>query len=361
VDFGLSDDQILLKQTIQRFLAEQCPSTRVRAVMESESGHDAGLWRGLAELGITGLTIPSEHGGSGLELLDLALAAEELGYAATPGPFLGNAMATVALVEGGAVAAQQQWLPRIASGDAIATVAIGEADSEWDPTKFTTRANAGKLSGNKPLVPYASVADAILVAAIDESGPGLWLVERGAAGVAITPLTVVDLTRRVESVSFDETPATKVADAATLRRCLDAGCILIAADAYGGSRRCLEMTTQYALTREQFGQIIGAFQSVKHQIANMACDTETSLALCWYAAHAFDRIQDKSERHAAMVKAHMTDLYDRITRDATELHGGIGFTWEFDLHLWFRRSIFDRSFLGESIVHRLRAADLSGW
>ncbi len=361
MDFGLSEEQVLLKQTIKRFLDEQCPTTRVRAVMESDSGHDAGLWTGLVDLGVAGLTVPAAHGGSELELLDLALAAEELGYAATPGPFLGNAMATVALVEGGDAQQQATWLPRVASGEAILTIAIGETDSEWDPRRFTTRVTNGKLSGSKPFVPYAAIADAFIVAAVDDSGPGLWLVEAGAAGVTITGLKVVDMTRRVDTVIFENTVAVKVGDAAALQRCLDAGSILIAADAYGGSRRCLDMTAEYVLTRQQFGQIIGAFQSVKHQIANMASEIEPSLALYWYAAHAFDRIKDKSARHAAMVKAHMSDLFDRIVRDATELHGGIGFTWEFDLHLWFRRAVFDRSFLGDAAAHRERAAELAGW
>ena len=142
---------------------------------------------------------------------------------------------------------------------------------------------------------------------------------------------------------------------------LDAGLILIAADAYGGSRRCLEMAAPTRSPASSSARSIGAFQAVKHQLANMAADLEPSLALLWYAAHAFDRIPDQSTRHAAMVKAHMTDLYDRVTRDSTELHGGIGFTWEFDLHLWFRRAIFDRSFLGEANYHRERAADLAGW
>lgn len=361
MNFGLSEDQVLLKATIKRFLEEQCPSTRVRAIMESDSGHDAGLWQGLVDLGIAGLIVPAEQGGSGLELLDLALAAEELGYAATPGPFLGCAMATVALLEGGDAAQRERWLPRIAAGEALATVALGEADSEWDPQRYATKVANGKINGTKPFVPYAAAADAIIVGALDAAGPGLWLVERGAPGLEITPLKVVDMTRRVHTVRLTDTPAAKVGDLAALRRTIDAGCILIAADAYGGSRRCLEMTVQYALQREQFGQVIGAFQAVKHQIANMACELEPSLALYWYAAHAFDRIKDKSERHAAMVKAHMADVYDRITRDATELHGGIGFTWEFDLHLWFRRAVFDRSFLGEAAVHRARAADLAGW
>ena len=362
MNFGLSEEQVLLKSTIKRFLEEQCPTTRVRAIMESPSGHDEALWQGLVDLGISGLNVPAAYGGSGLELLDVALAAEELGYACTPGPFLGSAMATVALIEGADAAQRERWLPQIAAGKALVTAALGEADSQWDPARYTTRVQNGVLSGSKPFVPYAGIADALVVAAVDDAGPGLWLVERGAAGMQCSTLNVVDMTRRVDSVQFSETPATKLGgERAALQRTVDAGCVLIAADAYGGARRCLEMTVQYAQQREQFGQIIGAFQAVKHQIANMACELEPSMALYWYAAHAFDHIRDQSERHAALVKAHMSDLYDRITRDATELHGGIGFTWEFDLHLWFRRAIFDRSFLGEASAHRARAADLAGW
>jgi alkylation response protein AidB-like acyl-CoA dehydrogenase len=362
MNFGLSEEQILLKDTIRRFLNEQCPTTRIRAIMESDSGHDAELWQGLVDLGVAGLIIPAAYGGSGLELLDVALAAEELGYACTPGPFIGVAMATVAVVEGADAAQREHWLPRIASGKALVTVAFGEADSEWDPHKLGTRVRKAQLTGVKPFVPYASSADAIIVAAHDESGPGLWIVERGAPGMEITSLKLVDLTRRVETVRFTGTPARRLnGSPAATQRTLDAGCVLIAADAYGGSARCLEMAVQYAKQREQFGQIIGAFQAVKHQLANMACELEPSLSLYWYAAHAFDRIQDKSERHAALAKAHLSDLYDRVTRDATELHGGIGFTWEFDMHLWFRRAIFDRSFLGDANFHRARAADLAGW
>jgi alkylation response protein AidB-like acyl-CoA dehydrogenase len=362
MNFGLSEEQVLLKSTIKRFLEEQCPTTRVRAIMESDNGHDSALWQGLVDLGVAGLIVPAAYGGSGLELLDLALAAEELGYAATPGPFLGSSLATVAVLEGGDAAQKERWLPRLAAGEAIGSVAFGEADSQWDPTQYATRVVNGKLTGAKPLVPYAGVADVMIVAAHDASGPGLWLVERGAPGVQITALKGVDMTRRLDSVQFTDTPTTKLGgSSAAVQRTLDAGCILIAADAYGGARRCLDMAAQYAQQREQFGQIIGAFQAVKHQIANMAAEIEPSLSLYWYAAHAFDRIQEQSERHAAMAKAHMTDLYDRATRDATELHGGIGFTWEFDLHLWFRRAVFDRSFLGEAAVHRAHAATLAGW
>ena len=144
-------------------------------------------------------------------------------------------------------------------------------------------------------------------------------------------------------------------------RARDAGLVLLAADAYGGTRRCIDMTAKYALTREQFGQPIGAFQGVKHQLADLVTEVEPALSLWWYAAHAWDQIPEAAARHAALAKAHLCDLYDRATRICTELHGGIGFTWEYDLHLWFRRAIFDRAYLGGSEHHRARAAALAGW
>jgi len=362
VDFGLSEEQTLLQDTIRRWLEGECPTTRVRAIMESATGHDPELWRGLAELGVAGLVVPAAHGGIGLELLDAALAAEVLGWCCTPGPFLAATMAAVALVESGDAAAQAEWLPRIASGDALVTFALGEGLGQWDAAQLASRVTGGKLSGEKPLVPYGDVADAIVVAAQDESGPGLWIVTRAAAGVSHTTLRVFDMTRRVSMATFDGVPAVKVASGrAAIDRARDAGLILVAADAFGGAARCLDMTAKYSLTREQFGQPIAAFQGVKHQLADLACDLEPSRSLWWYAAHAFDHLPERSERHAALAKAHLTDVYDRVARYAIELHGGIGFTWEFDLHLWWRRAVFDRAFLGEAAWHRERAAALAGW
>lgn len=362
MDFGLSEEQILLKETLRRFLETECPTTRVRSIMETEDGHDVRLWQSLAELGVTGLLIPAEHGGSGLDLLDAALAAEELGWGCAPGPFLGSAMATIALLECGDAAAQKRWLPAIASGESVVTFALGEGLGEWDVARGTTRARNGALSGEKPLVPYADVADAIVVAAQDDEGPGLWVVERGARGAEITKLSGSDMTRRLAMVRFTDTPATKIASGrAAIDRARDAGLILIAADAYGGAHRCHDMTVKYALTREQFGQIIGAFQGVKHQLADLATELAPTESLWWYAAHAFDHMRDRSERHAAIVKSHCTDLFDTTVRYSIELHGGIGFTWEYDLMLWFRRALFDRAFLGEASYHRQRAADLAGW
>jgi len=353
MDFGLSDDQVLFRQTLRRFLDEKCPTARVRAVMESESGHDGALWHGLVELGVAGLTIPQSHGGAGLELLDLALAAEALGYAAAPGPFLGNAMATIALVESDDEREKTRWLEKVAAGEALLTVAYGEEDARWDPATFATNAEKNAISGSKPLVPYAAEATAFVVAARDAEGPGLWIVDRAARGVSIEALRVVDETRRLATVTLREAPAVKLRGGTkALRRSLDAGAVLVAADAFGGAERCLDMTVRYALEREQFGQPIGAFQAVKHQLANLACDLEPAMSLWWYAAHAFDHIRDQSERHAALAKAHLADLFDRTTRETTELHGGIGFTWEYDLHLYFKRAKALEPMYGDADWHR---------
>jgi alkylation response protein AidB-like acyl-CoA dehydrogenase len=362
MDFGLSSEQRLLQDTVRRYLDAECPTTRVRAIMEGATGHDAALWRGLAELGVTGLVVPAEHGGAGLELLDAALAAEVLGWCCTPGPFLASTMAAVALAECGASDVARRWLPAIASGDALVTFALGEGLGQWDAERLAARAEGGRITAEKPLVPYADVADAIVVAAADASGPGLWLVERGAAGMECTSLKVFDMTRRLSMLRLDETPAVHVASGVdAIARARDAGLVLLAADAFGGAARCIDMTVRYALTREQFGQPIGAFQGVKHQLADLVTELEPARSLWWYAAHAFDHMRDQSPRHAAIAKALASDLYDRITRYAIELHGGIGFTWEFDLHLWWRRALFDRAFLGEASHLRERAAALAGW
>ena len=361
MDFGLTDDQKALAATVRRYLAEKCPTTRVRAVMESATGHDEDLWRGLMDLGIGSLAVPEAHGGLGSELLDLALVSEEIGYASAPGPFLGASIATVAIAAGDDEAAKAEWLPRLAAGDTLATAAFGEAGGRWDDDTIQAVVKDGKLTATKSQVPYGSIADLHVVAARDDEGIGLWLVERGADGVTTNDLSGNDFTRRLSSVEYRGVVARKVGGAEAFARARDAALVLIAADAFGGARRCLAMARDYALTREQFGQPIGAFQAVKHQLANLAVELEPGLSLWWYAAHALDRIPADAPRHAAMAKAFLADLFDRAARDSTELHGGIGFTWEFDLQLWFRRSIFDRAFFGDAHYHRARAARLAGW
>ncbi|MGE4607631.1 MAG: acyl-CoA dehydrogenase family protein, partial [Myxococcota bacterium] len=308
--------------------------------------------------GLAGLHLDDQYGGAGLELIDLALVAETLGYGGAPGPFFGHVLAGLAIQLAGSDAQKQNWLPRLATGDAIGTLAFGEPDGGWQPEEWTV-GGGDTLSGVKLNVPYASIADVIVVGV---EGGGLALVEKTAAGLQIQPIEGVDRSRRIDAVSFESTPCDAlpkgVAQAGRVR---DAALVLLAADAFGSGSRLVDMSVEYAKTREQFGVTIEHFQAVKHQLANMAVELEPSRGLFWYAAHAFDHIEHESERAAALAKAHISDRVMQIARDSVEAHGGIGFTWECDVQLWFKRSMFNRAFLGTPSVHRERAAQLAGW
>jgi alkylation response protein AidB-like acyl-CoA dehydrogenase len=359
VNFDLSEEQQLLQDTIRKFLESECPPNQLRKIFDSDTGFDAGLWKGMAELGIAGLHLDDEYGGAGLEMIDLALVAESLGYGGAPGPFLGHALAGLAIQLAGSDEQKKNWLPRLAAGDAIGTVAFGEADAVWQPEEWQLDAANGVLTGLKLHVPLASVADAIVVGV---AGGGLALVEKTASGVGIQPIEGVDRLRRIDAVSFEASPCESLpAGEVAAARVRDAGLVLLAADAFGGAARLVDMSVEYAKTREQFGVTIGHFQALKHQLANLAVELEPSRALFWYAAHAFDQIPGEAERSAAIAKAHISDTAMQIARDSVEAHGGIGFTWEGDVQLWFKRAMFDRAFLGTPAVHRERAALLAGW
>jgi alkylation response protein AidB-like acyl-CoA dehydrogenase len=216
-----------------------------------------------------------------------------------------------------------------------------------------------KLSGTKACVPHAGRADLIVVCT---AGPGLALVERDAAGVTIEPFEGVDRVRPLDQLTLRDTPCEALPGGAEAApRLRDAGLVLLAADAFGAGRRLVDMSVEYAKNREQFGVTIGHFQALKHQLADMAIEIEPSRGLFWYAAHAFDHIQDEAPRTAAIAKAHICDRAMQIARDAVEAHGGIGFTWECDVQMWFKRVMFDRAFLGQPSLHRERAAQLGGW
>ncbi|MEN8161445.1 MAG: acyl-CoA dehydrogenase family protein [Myxococcota bacterium] len=358
MDFGLSEEQQLLQESIGQFLAKENDATRLRARFDAEEPSDPALWRGMAELGLAGLAIPEAHGGAGLALLDAALVAEVLGRNATPGPFLGHTLASLALVLAGSPEQQARWLPRLATGDAVGTIAFAEPDGGWQPEEWHL-AVGDTLSGAKAHVPNASHADLIVVGL---AGGALAIVEREARGVVIEPFPGVDRTRRLDALRFEGAPCELLSGGSgAASRVRDAALVLLAADAFGGASTLLEMTVEYAKTREQFGVTIGHFQALKHQLANMALEVEPGRGLYWYAAHAFDEAPDESPRMAALAKAHLTDRFLQISRDAVEAHGGIGYTWECDVQIWFKRAIFDRSFLGSPGVHRERAAQLAGW
>jgi alkylation response protein AidB-like acyl-CoA dehydrogenase len=359
MEFGLTEEHRLLMETLRAFAARECPAARLRELFEAGTGHAPELWRGLAEMGVAGLAIPEEQGGAGLEILDLALAAETLGGAALPGPFLGHALAGLALQLGGSPEQRERWLPRLASGEVVGTLAFTERDGSFEPDLWRARAEGGRLVGEKAWVPFGAFADLLVVGTV---GGGLALVEAGASGVTVTPVDGLDRTRPLASLRFENARCELLPDGAgAAGRVRDAGLVLLAADAFGAAEKLLEMTLAYARTREQFGQPLAQFQAVKHQLAELATEIEPMRALFWYAAHAQDHVRDDAERSAAIAKAHITDRAVWVAREAVELHGGIGFTWECDVQIWLKRALFDRALLGTPEMHRERQAALGGW
>jgi alkylation response protein AidB-like acyl-CoA dehydrogenase len=309
-------------------------------------------------MGIAGLAVPEEHGGAGLEILDLAVAAETMGYHAAPGPFLGHVLAAHAITLGGSEEQKKKWLPALATGDLVGSVALCEEGGAWQPDEWQL-APGETITGRKEYVPCGELADLIVVGL---AGGGLGVVERGAAGLGEERVDGADLTRRFRHLVFDSTPCETLAEGvAASGRIRDVGLVLLAADAFGGSTRLLEMCVEYAKTREQFGVTIGHFQALKHQLANMALDVEPNRGLYWFAAYAQDHVTDEAERVAAIAKAHITDRFMQVARDSVEAHGGIGFTWECDVQIWFKRAMFDRAFLGTPAEHRERSVQLADW
>ena len=356
MNFDLTDEQLMLQDTVGQAMLNECPVTHLRTIFDGDSGHDGALWKTLSGLGVVGLAVPEEYGGAGLEILDLAVTAETLGYHAAPGPFLGHALAALAIVEGGSPEQKEKWLPGLASGDRIGTVALAEPGGHWQPDQWQLP-TGDTLTGKKEFVPFGEIADLIVVGA---TGGQLAVVEKDAPGISLALVDGVDLTRRFQEVDFASTPCEWLDQGAPAERVRDVGRVLLAADAFGGSQRLLEMCVEYAKTREQFGVTIGHFQALKHQLASMALDVEPNRGLYWFAAYAQDHARDEAERIAAIARAHIADRFMQVARDAVEAHGGIGFTWECDVQIWFKRAMFDRAFMGTPAEDRERSLQLAG-
>jgi alkylation response protein AidB-like acyl-CoA dehydrogenase len=358
MDFGLSEEQELLQETVRGFVRGECPTPRLREIYDA-GGFEPALWKGLAQLGCAGLALPEAEGGAGLELLECALVAEALGAGAFPSPFLGHTLAGLALRLAGSEVQQRRWLPALASGDALATVAFGERGERWLPEDWTARLEGGRLSGAKAFVPFGARADLLV---IGTAGGGLALVERGARGLRCESIDCLDRTQPVDGLVLDGAPAEALPGGAeAAARVVDAGLVLLAADAFGAAWRMIELTRDYVLARRQFGQPLAQFQAVKHQLADLVTDTEPCRGLVWFAAHAFDHRPEEAAKAAAIAKAHVTDVATDVGRGAFELHGGIGFTWECDLQFWYKRALFDRQLFGTPDLHHERNARLGGW
>ncbi len=360
MDFGLSDEQQLLDQSLRRFLAERMPTTRVRELIETPDAFDAKAWSELAELGVAGCLVAEEHGGAGLALLDAAVIATALGHAAAPTPFLGSTVLAPLLMAGaGSDAQRKEWLPKLAAGKVRIGVALAEQVERRDEAGVALE--AGSLRGTALFAIDGVGADAYLVAA----GEALCLVERGVAGLTVEPLPTVDRTRRLAELRFDgvaptERLASGDAARAAISRALDAARVLLAADMLGCCDRALAMSVDYAKQRKQFDRPIAQFQAVKHLCAEMAAAIEPARALVWYAAHAADALPAEAPLLALHAKAHLADVAMDVVRTATQVHGGIGFTDAYDLQLWFKRVSLARQLLGTPAKLRAHAAALQG-
>jgi alkylation response protein AidB-like acyl-CoA dehydrogenase len=378
IDFGLSEDQEALQRAARAFLTTECPPTRVRESAAAGDGIPRSLYTKMAELGWMGLRVPEKLGGLGLSTLDLALVMEEIGRAVVPGPFLPTQLVLRALVKAGSAAQRAAWIPRFLAGEAFGTLAFAEAEPSLEPAGMQLTAKKTRdgylLNGSKLFVQDAPGADVLLVVARTKAGKtgaglSLFLVERGAKGLSVTPHDSFDLSRRYGAVRLRNVtvPTTALVGAAgaawpLVTKLFELAAIGVAAESLGGAWRTIEMSVEYAKMREQFGRKIGSFQALKHVAAEMVADVEPLRSLVWYAAYAHDaRPAKEAARAAAMAKAALGDVYSRTARRAVEMHGGIGFTWEFDLHLWFKRAHANELAYGDPAFHRERIAVLDGY
>jgi alkylation response protein AidB-like acyl-CoA dehydrogenase len=378
MDFGLNGEQQLLSESARDFLDRESPATVVRRIAEDAVGFSPELARKIAAQGWCGVLIPEEYGGLGLELLDAAILLIELGRALTPSAFLSSSVVATSILLAAASRQQKKlWLPRLASGEAAATLAWFEESDRLDPHGIALRPRRNRdsfrLRGTKLFVLDAQSADLFIVAArtapaVGDKGVTLLLVPRDSDGLSFAQLDSFDRTRRLFELKFDDVvvPRTQVVGAVDsgwrhLSRALDFAAIGIAAESQGGAERALEMAVGYSRVREQFGRPIGSFQSLKHIAAECFADIEPSRSLVWYAAWAQNHVPRDASRAASMVKARLGDVYSKTTNSAVQMHGGIGFTWEHDIHFWFKRAKANEALYGTPTFHRERVAELSGW
>ena len=357
MDFSLTEDQRMMQEGLNRTLAQAASLDRVRRFAGDPGDRGADVWAALTDFGLPGIVIPEEYGGLGLTLLDAALMSEALGGAVTPVPFLGAVLAPLALRLAGSSEQQGKWLPKLASGEVTAAVAISEAVAGGRDGAGVT-ASGGQLTGRALFVPGGLGADLLIVA---DTGGALHLVDGKASGLTREIMIGIDLTRRMAELTFDQVAAEPLAGGpGVLARLRDAGWVLLAADTLGACDVMIEKAVAYAKERRQFGRVIGSFQAVKHMCAEMAAELEPCRSLVWYAGYAFDAAPEESSLVAAHAKAHLSEVSRFIARTSTEVHGGMGITDLLGLHFWFKRVGLNRQLLGGPERVRALAAQMQG-
>jgi alkylation response protein AidB-like acyl-CoA dehydrogenase len=352
MQFGLSESQQILKSNARKFFAAECPISEVRRIMETDTAHDLKLWRSMAEQGFLGVVFPEDAGGMGLGFVELAALAEEMGRALVPGPFLSNLFAGAVLHAAGAT----RHLAEISNGEKTATVALLESTASWDPeaVKMPT------LSGEKLFVPDAESADVMVVVARDAGALALYLVESHAVTKTLMP--AMDLTRRLYKVVFDHPAAELLAKGDAAHKALDHALkvvtVALCAEMTGGMQRMLDIAVEYAKTRKQFGKPIGQYQAVQHQCADMLLYTESSRSAAYYAAWTMTEGNAEAPAAVSIAKAYASDACRETGNRAVQVQGGMGFTWENDTHLFYRRAKASEIAFGDATYHRERIARL---
>ena len=368
MNFGFSEEQESLRTAARRFLAAECPTAFVRQMMAHETAHSGELWAKLADLGWAGLTVPRELGGTGATFLDAAVILEETGAALLPGPLFATAMLGVpTIVAAGSRRQKVELLPRVARGEAIVTLAVSEGSADQHAAGIRLRATRdGRdfvLNGGKRSVPDAAVAQWIVVAARTSrsatDGITLFLVEADAPGITVTPTAGADLTRRSYRLSFRGVrvrPGRVLGHRdrgwTTLRRVLRSATAAISIETVGVAQRVLDRSIEYARNRTQFGRPIGSFQAIQHRCVDMLVAIENARSLAYYAAWAVDQDATGVDLAVAMAKAYCSDIGTRVTADAIQVHGGVGFTWDNDMHVYYRRALANAAAFGTAPLHR---------
>jgi alkylation response protein AidB-like acyl-CoA dehydrogenase len=369
MDFDLSKPQKLLKESARALLARECGPGRVRELMETETAHDEGLWQSLADQGWTGLALPEEQGGLGLGLVEMAAVAEEMGRACLPGAFLSTLFAAALVERSGNDEQRAKYLEPIAAGELKATVALLEEGASWDAdaVKLGATREGGRFSlkGRKLFVPDAEVSDLIICVARDGDSLALLPIERGAEGLTVEPMPSMDATRKLYEVAFEDVGVAE-GDAlgadgdarGALRGALEVATAILCAEMVGGMQWVLDTTVEYAKTRQQFGRPIGSFQAVQHMCADMLLLTESARSAAYYAAWTLTENDPAARAAVSIAKAYCSDAYREVANRGVQVHGGIGFTWEHDLQLYYKRSKSSETLFGDATFHRERIARL---
>ena len=378
MNLGVSAEQRELRDSVRRFLADRAPVSRVRELMETPDGTDRQVWQQAgAQLGLQGIAIPERYGGAGFTFAEQAIVLEELGAALYGGPYLASAvLAATALLSASDEAARRELLPGIASGQTVATLAFTEDDGSWEPEAIRlaaardgngpdgTRGSTWLLSGHKSFVLDGHTADLILVVAAAGSGLSLFAVDPGAAGLDRRVLPTLDQTRKLARLEFDAVPGRLIGApgeaGGVLARTLDVAAIALAAEQLGGAQQALDMAVGYAKTRHQFGRPIGSFQAIKHRCADLLLEVESLRSAVAYAAAAVAEDSAEVPVVAALAKAYASDVYFHVAAENIRIHGGIGFTWEHDAHLYFKRAKSSELLLGDASYHREHLAERIG-